>query len=238
MNVIRSADALSAGSATPHSAQLYSLWLPSMPAAEIRRRDSALRAAPPELRPHEIAGGPGSTLLLLRLLLDGDVTGPAAIGEGKAFGNQGRTDILAVDEAHRELARVPVDEFLVDLAAEARLRHQLLEAVGRDGAAIPDAALAIAAGLQALERIDAEKPQPLCRAAQPEMGEQAFARHDLKRVAVIDAVAVGAHGHRQDEHDQGRQHEQPRRPQRAEFPPPLDGESHGRHVRCSILVRP
>src|SRR5215468_3776519 len=102
-------------------------------------RRSVPGAAPPELRPHEPAVAPGAALLAPGLLLDGEVAGTPAVGEGQAFRYQDRAHVLAADEADRELARMPVDELLVDLTAEPRHRHQLIEPPGRDRPAIEEA---------------------------------------------------------------------------------------------------
>src|SRR5690349_333373 len=130
------------------------------------------RSAAPELRPDEAPVAPGAALLALCLLLDRDVAGAPPVGEGEALGYQDTRHVLAANEADREFTRVPVDELLVDLTAEARHRHQLTEPARGDRAAVEKTAAGVATGLQPLEGVDAEEAKPQRRTGQPEMGEQ------------------------------------------------------------------
>src|SRR5580658_6296565 len=147
--------------------------------ARRRRRCASRRlfggAQTEELRAHEAgeAAGPSPSPLLPRFRLIGEVLRAATIGEGEPFAHQKRAHVAAAGEAERELARVAIDIFAIHMAGEVWFGHKLAQALCRDGAAGPDRAARIAAGLRALEGIDAIEAKPLAETTDAEPRQKA-----------------------------------------------------------------
>jgi hypothetical protein len=131
-------------------------------------------------------------MLGLRFRFRRDVLRAAAIGERQAFAHEKGADVNAARRADRELARVPVDEVVIDVAGEVGICHELAQPRRRHLAARPGRARGVAAGLLRLEGVDAVETEPFADASDAKTTPPAAGRPPRQGVAVEDAVLDAA----------------------------------------------